>query len=115
MSKVIGKILDQNIFECAYDAFKGKNHLSSIEREGIIFRFSNWLNENDISDDTPHDVYNNTSEVRDGNRFDIHDNYEIFGTDLEISYIYSVNGTVWAVLYDSENDRYYGEMEILPI
>lgn len=115
MGKYIDKILDYNVFECEYDKWKGKEELNSLQVEGMIFRFADWLYENGIADDTIYDVYNNTSGIRDGNRLDIHDNYKITDTLYEISYIYSVNGTVWAVLYDTENDCYYGEIEIMPV
>lgn len=103
---------ENNIFECEYDKWKGKSNLTSLQAEGICYRFSKWLQENDVAYDDPDDVYNNTSEIRDGNRLDIHDNYVLNETDYEISYLYSVNGTVWAVLYDTENGCWYGEIEI---
>ena len=99
-----------NVFEYEYEKWKAKENVNSLTAEGMCFRFANWLRENGIADDTAEDVYNNTSGIRDGNRLDIHDNY--VWEELEITFLYTVNGTVWAVLYDPEDDRYYGEVEI---
>lgn len=100
-----------NIFEVEYDRYKGKNEISGIVAEGMCFRFAEFLKANGYAEDEPIDVYNNTSGIRDGNRLDIHDNYD-FVDGLEFSYLYSVNGTVWAVLYDPSKDSWYGEVEI---
>ena len=56
-----------------YDDYKDKYELTGIIGEGMCMRFARWLNENDLSEDTAEDVYNNTSGLRDGNRLDIHD------------------------------------------
>ena len=110
MGKLLTEINGINVFEYEYEQWKGKENVNSLTAEGMCFRFANWLRENDIADDTAEDVYNNTSGIRDGNRLDIHDNYQ--WEELEIIFLYTVNGTVWAVLYNPEDDSYYGEVEI---
>lgn len=109
----MNKINGMNVFECNYDKYKGKTELSSLEAEGIAFRFYRWLEYYGLNfcEEKAEDVYNNLSGIRDGNRLDIHDNY-YFTEELEIIYLYSVNGTVWAVLYDKVNGKYYGEVEV---
>ena len=98
--------------ELSYDTYKGKEKLSSLVGEGIAFRFNHWLYEKDIIDETVEDTYGNMSGVRDGNRIDIHDNYRIPGTTKEFSFLYSVNNTVWAAVWDTKESKYVGEVEI---
>lgn len=111
MSNFKTEINGINVFDYEYNDYRNKNEINALVAEGMCYRLSVFLNANDISYDSPEDVYNNTSAIRDGNRLDIHDNYE-WENGLEISFIYSVNGTCWAVLYDTENDIWYGEIEI---
>lgn len=108
LKKVINGV---NIFEYSGREDEGKENPNSLVSEGIAFRFSDWLEAHGY-EESPMDVYNNTSGFRDGNRIDIHDNYPFFDTGLEITNLYTVNGTVWAVLIDRKKDEYYGEFEI---
>lgn len=102
------------VWEHDYDRFKGTYNLEGIFAEGMCFRFARWLNENDISYDTPEDVYNNTSAIRDGNRLDIHDNYDL--TDdgrYQIAFLWALeNGIVYATVLDREEDKWVGDIEI---
>ena len=80
----------------------------------MCLRFARWLNENDISYDTPEDVYNNTSAIRDGNRLDIHENYDL--TDdgrYQIAYLWALeNGILYATILDREEEKWVGDIEI---
>lgn len=102
------------VWEHDYDDYKGKYSLPGIYAEGMCLRFAQWLNENDISEDSAEDVYNNTSAIRDGNRLDIHDEYDL--TDdgrYQISFLWALeNGIVYAAVYDREEDAWVGEIEI---
>ena len=111
MVKLKETINGYNIFE--YDAreWRGKEHLNSIEYYGICFMFSEFLKGMGLYED-PIEVVENTSGIREGNEIHIHDDYKFFDTNLVMSYIFTANKTVWVVLYDKENDNWYGEIEI---
>lgn len=117
MSNLKIELDELNVFEYEYDKYKGKNEISGLTAEGACFRFAEWLKSRGYEDE-PYDVLANTSSVRDGNRLDIHDNYQMnnlgynVSDSIEITFLYVYNNTLWAVLYDSANDSYYGEFEI---
>lgn len=102
------------VLEHDYDNYKGKYNLNGIFAEGMCMRFSRWLNENDIAEDTAEEVYNNTSGLRDGNRLDIHDNYNLTEDGrYYIAYIWALeNGIVYATVYDTEENRWAGDIEV---
>lgn len=97
-----------------YNNYKGKYELTPVFAEGMCMRFARWMNENDIDYDYAEDVYNNTSCLRDGNRLDIHENYNL--TDdgrYQISFLWGLeNELVYAEVYDTETDKYVGYIEI---
>ncbi len=116
MAEYIRTINGVKIFTHDWDRWKNYEDVNSLTSEGVAFRFWNWLNNNGklfSEDESVMDVYNNMSGARDGNRFDIHDNY-MFDEDLnlEIVYLYVVNGNLWATLYDKSTDKYYGDFEV---
>lgn len=102
------------VWEHDYDKYKGMYNLNRAYADMMCFRFARWLNENDISYDTVEDVYNNTSSIRDGNRLDIHDNYNLTEDGrYQIAYLWALeNGIVYATVYDREEGRLVGEIEI---
>lgn len=108
------KIEGFNVWNDNYDDYKGKYELSGIIGEGMCMRFARWLSENNLSEDTAEDVYNNTSGLRDGNRLDIHENYYLSDDGrYQISYIWALeNGIVYAEVYDSDKDEYVGNIEV---
>lgn len=89
---------------------EGKAEVNGIIGEGMENRLYKWMQNNGY-DETIDDIDNNTSGFRNGNEKQFYDNY-YFTDDLEISWMYYYNGTVWIVLYDTINDRWYGEFEI---
>jgi hypothetical protein len=104
------------VFESDYDNYKGKYQLNGLYAIGMIGTLYRWLCNNGLEDYLEFDdVYNNTSGLRDGNRLDIMDNYNL--TDdgkYQISYVWALeNGIVYATVYDSEEDKYVGNIEIL--
>jgi hypothetical protein len=103
------------IFEDDYDDYKGKYKLNALHALGMIGAFSRWLHNYDLSDDTFEDVYSNASDLRDGNRLDFMDNYMLtIDKRYQISYLWALeNGIVYASVYDSEDGRYIGNIEIL--
>ena len=111
MSRFKEKLQGIDVFECSYYEWKGHDDLNSLQGEGVAYRFYKWLESYGYDEDID-SVYNNLSGIRDGNRLDIHDNYKLFDSDLEISFLYVVNGNVWAVLLDKPNDSWYGEFEL---
>lgn len=64
--------------------------------------------------DSAEDVYNNTSCLRDGNRLNIHENYDLTEDGYyQITFLWGMeNGNVYAEVYDTEEDRYVGYIEI---
>ena len=75
----------------------------------------NIMNNHTISEDTAEDVYNNTSEIRDGCRLDIHEDYCLDDEEERyyISYLWALeNGIIYATIYDNVDDRYIGDIEI---
>lgn len=102
------------VWEYSYDEYSNKYQLSGLVAEGMCLRFARWLNENDISYDTPEDVYNNTSAIRDGNRLDIHENYDL--TDdgrYQIAFLWALeNGILYATVLDREEEMWVGDIEI---
>ena len=107
--------LEIDILEPEYHKQKEKYRLSSLEVDGLIYRFSRWLNNNGISYDDAEDVYNNTSCLRDGNRLDIQDSYTLFTDEAmyTIEYIWAnKNGVMFATLYDKEKECWFGDIII---
>ena len=102
------------IWEHDYDDYKNKYTLEGIYGAGMCMLFALWLKDNDISYDTAEDVWHNTSGLRDGNRLDIHENYNLTEDGrYQISYLWALeNGIVYATVYDSEEDKWVGEIEI---
>ena len=102
------------VWEYDYDEYKGKYELHGIYGSGMCLEFALWLNNNGISEDTAEDVYNNTSGLRDGNRLDIHDNYNLTEDGrYQIAFLWALkNGIVYATVYDNEEDKWVGEIEI---
>lgn len=102
------------VWEHEYDEYKGKYKLNRLYADGMCVEFAKWANENDISDDTIEDVYDNTSGIRDGNRLDIMENYNLTADGrYQIAYLWALeNGIVYATVYDSIEDKWVGEIEI---
>lgn len=105
-----------NVFEHDYENWRDRE-TRSLESYGAAFKFAEWMRSVGLIDEyeTDLDVYNNMSGLRDGNRLDIHDNYKFFLTNeynLEISFLYIVNSNLWAVLYDRDNNAWFGDIEI---
>ena len=112
MAKVIATINEINVFEHEYDKWKNHEQCTGLIGYGVAYKFHRWLIYNDfIVDEDVDDTYNNLSECRDGNRFDIHDNY-VFDEKqgIEISFLYVVNGNLWATL--EKDNSWYGDIEI---
>ena len=113
MAKCIGEWNGHNIFEYDYDRWKGHEECNGLVSYGVAYKFHRWLAYNGIEDfdGEVDDTYNNLSGARDGNRFDIHDNYKLPDSDgLEISFLYVVNGNLWATLL--KGNSWYGDIEI---
>lgn len=102
------------VWEDDYDNYKGKYELTATFAEGMCMRFARWMNENNINYESAEDVYNNTSCLRDGNRLDIHDNYNLTEDGMyQILFLWGMeNGIVYAEVYDTVNDKYVGYIEI---
>lgn len=113
MADVVMTVLDENVFEPEYDKYRGAK-ASGLEACGACLMFAQFMQEHGYDWVDADEVWNNTSGLRDGNRLDFMDNYEIDDGEqvLEFTYMYIVNGTVWAVLYDPEEDSYIGDIEI---
>jgi hypothetical protein len=103
------------VFESGYDHYKGKYQLNGLHAMGMISALYKWLCDNGSDYLEFEDVYDNTSGLRDGNRIDIMDNYELTEDGrYQISYIWALeNGLVYATVYDKEEDEYVGDIEIL--
>lgn len=102
---------DVNIYEYTGKyCGEGKADVNSIIGEGMESAFYKWLGKHGY-EETLEDVDNNTSGFRNGNEKQFYENYP-FDENLEISWMYYYNGTVWGVLYDKANDAWYGEFEI---
>lgn len=118
MGELIKEINGINIFTYEWPKWKGHEKISSLTAEGATFRFYRFLRYYGLIDeyDTIDDVWNNLSEIREKNSIQIHDNYRFSWDDeyenLEISFLYVVNGNVWGVLYDKANNSWYGDFEI---
>lgn len=111
MSKLLTKINGVPVYECDYDNWRDKFNINGLTAEGMCFRFAMWLKNVLGYEEDAEDVYNNTSGIRDGSRLDIHDNYTFSKEDdLQISFLYYVNGNVWAALV--KDGDYFGEIEI---
>lgn len=102
------------VWEDDYDDYKGKYELTGVHAAGMCLLFAKWLRENGLSDDTADDVYDNTSGLRDGNRLDIMDNYNLTEDGrYQISYIWGMKyGIVYASVYDDVEGKYVGNIEI---
>lgn len=113
MAKVIAEIKGMNVFEHEYDKWRNHEQCSGLIGYGVAYKFHRWLVYHDLiwEDVDVDDTFNNLSECRDGNRFDIHDNY-VFDEEqrIEISFLYVVNGNLWATL--EKDNSWYGDVEI---
>ena len=121
MAKCIGKIRERDLFEHDYDRWRNHEDCSELIGYGVAYKFWRWLKNVDLIgfDETVDDVWENLSGVRDGNRYDIHDDYaicnyeeELYDTKIFINFLYVVNGNLWATLYDKANNTWYGDIEI---
>ena len=104
-----------NIIPSSYEENESRYKLNSVFAAGMCYYFAEWLNNHSISEDTTEDVYNNVSEIRDGCRLDIHENYCLDYDDerYQISYLWALeNGIIYAAVYDNVDDRYIGDIEI---
>lgn len=99
-----------------YDNFKGKYNLNGTMAYGMCLRFAEWLRNNTdfYIDESGEEVLNNTSGLRDGNRLDIYSNYWLTEDGkYQISFLWALeNGIVYAEVYDSEEDKYVGYIEV---
>lgn len=114
MADVVMTVLDENVFEHEYDKYRGAK-TSGLEACGACLMFAQFMQEHGYDWVDADEVWNNTSGLRDGNRLDFMDNYVVEtddGDEVEFTFMYIVNGTVWAVLYDPEEDSYVGDIEI---
>ena len=111
---MIAKIAEWNghaIFEHDYNRWKGHEECNGLIGYGVAYKFHRWLSYNGFICEEVDDTFNNLSECRDGNRYDIHDNYKFPDIDdLEISFLYVVNGNLWATI--QKDDSWYGDIEI---
>lgn len=118
MSEVKAVINGIDVFEHDYDRWREHEQVNALASEGVGYRFYKFLRDYDLIDEyeSVDDVYANFSGARDGNRFDIHDNYRFSYDDayknLEISFLYVVNGNLWGVLFDKATGNWYGDFEI---
>ena len=117
--KCFGSWNNNNMFVPEYDEkWREHENCSELEGYGVAYKFHRWLQYNDLIDEytTVDDTWNNLSGCREGNRYDIHDDYKLYGTaedeDLQISYLYVVNGNLWATVIDKAADEWYADMEI---
>ena len=104
-----------NIIPSSYEENENRYKLNGVFAAGMCYYFAEWLNNHSISEDTAEDVYNNTSEIRDGCRLDIHDNYYLDYDDerYQISYLWALeNGIIYASVYDTEEGCHIGDIEI---
>lgn len=113
MTNVKANIKGMNVFEHDYDNWRNHEECNGLISYGVAYKFWRWLNAHDLNlyEENIDDTYNNLSGARDGNRFDIHENYK-FEDNLEISFLYVVNGNLWATIYDKANDSWFGDIEI---
>lgn len=113
MSKYTG-IKGFKVFEEDYNDYKGKYDLTGTFAAGMCFLFADWLRENGLSDDTAEDVYNNTSGIRNGNRLDIYEEYDLTSDGhYQISYLWGLeNGIVCAEVYDNWDNKNIGHIII---
>ena len=120
MNKLKEKVDGINIFEDDYDRWRNHEKCNSLTGEGVAFRFWRWLVSRGLIDEyeSVEDVYNNINPVRDGNRYDINDDYLFTFKDgyerVKVSFLYVVNGNLWATLYDYGEGNWYGCFEIGP-
>ena len=107
-------INDFTVWNDDYDKYKGKYELTGTFAEGMCMKLARFLNENDLSYDSAEDIYNNTSCLIDGNRLTIHENYDLTEDGhYQITFLWGMeNGNVYAEVYDTEEDRYVGYIEI---
>ena len=104
-----------NVIPSSYEENKNKYKLNGVFAAGMCYYFAEWLNNHSISEDTAEDVYNNVSEIRDGRRLDIHEDYCFDDEEKRyyISYLWALeNGIIYAAIYDNVDDRYIGDIEI---
>lgn len=118
MNKLKETVDGINIFEHDYDRWRNYEKCSGLVTEGVYFRFYRWLLSRGLIDEYESviDIYNGNNPARDGNRYDLNDNYLFTFEDgyekITINFLYVVNGNLWAVLYDEANNEWYGDFEI---
>lgn len=111
MGDFIGNINGVNVFKYTGEyCGEGKAEVNGIIGRGMESKLYEWMQRMGYGE-TLEDIDNNTSAFRNGNVKHFYDNYP-FVDDLELSWMYYYNGTVWVVLYDKANDTWYGEFEI---
>lgn len=114
----MGKLIEErngvNIFEYEAPKYRGKENINGVIADGMILRLYQWLTDHDIDDYAIDELYGSyTSGIRNGNELQVIDDIPFdYESDLYISYMYYVNGTVWAVLYDKAKGDWYGEFEL---
>lgn len=115
MAKKIGEWNGHNIFEYTYNEWRNQYKCNGLECAGVLYRFYEWLVNNDLVDEytTIDDMNGLVNGARDGNRFDLNDDIRLRDMDdIVISFLYVVNGCLWATLYDRANNNWYGDIEI---
>ena len=122
MANVIGSWNGNNIFEYEYEKWKRHDKCNTLMNYGVAYKFHRWLAYNHIIDsefETVDDTFDNLSECRDDSRYDIHENYKLYEwnndydyvwTGMEISFLYVVNGNLWATL--EKDGGWFGDIEI---
>lgn len=97
-----------------YEKYKGKHKLTGTVAAGMCLLFSQWLRENSLSYDTAEDVHANTSGIRDGNRIDIHEEYDLSDDGrYQVTFLWGLeNGLFYAEVWDKWNDEDVGYIEI---
>ena len=89
--------------------------LNNLEVCGLIFLFAKWASENGITTETPEEIYDsNTSGLRDENRIDFFDDYDLTGEGRYwLTYIWATKaGISYVSVYDSVEGTYIGNIEI---
>lgn len=103
------------VIPSTYKENENKYKLNSVFAAGMCYYFAEWLNDHSISADTVDDVYDNVSEIRDGCRLDIHENYYFDYDDerYQLGYLWALeNGVIYAAVYDADKDRFIGDIVI---
>lgn len=110
----MNKIAGFNLSELNYNNCPDYS-LNNLEVCGLIFLFAKWARENGITEETPEEIYNsNTSCLRDENRIDFFDDYDLTGDGRYwLTYIWATKaGVSYVSVYDSVKRTYIGNIEI---